>query len=873
MPNAYWLGRLAQRGQYYDRAATATMSRISRAYSRALTSLDNDVEDIIGNFASISGLSKREAMRWLNQPTDYTVLDKLRARAATVTDPIEKRRLMSELNAPAYRARISRLQAMHESANVAMTKAADVQLTETREHLTAMAKGGYARETFDIQKAAGLGYEMAGISQADIRRILTNRWSGENFSSRVWQNRDALVDTLQDGLLDVLTVGKATPATFNKLTEELANNVDRGRFAANRLLRTETAYVTGQAELQAYADAGIERYEFVAVLDNRTSAVCFVGTDKAYSFSDIEKVFRRHYSGNLITVTTSGEKQITGTPDHPVLTPDGWLTLDKIEPGNQILYSVPSEFLVIPRKKHINVPTALSELFDAFSKVSRVKVFGAGSTAAKFNGDGNAVNDKIYIEDTDRILRGNNPAMFNHGIIKDFFSRTKRRVFLSALGCLCKSRECGSIVCMTPEVKVIVPNDRIKPYLAATKKPHNLTRAISLVKQFDCPVCVKARLLVALVTLDVFKQPVIFKEGRDGCCSDRIFIGQFACGYAVPVLEEYVIAKSVQNRTCHVYNLQTLDRAYINNNIIVHNCQELDGQTFPVDKAEVGVNYNPMHPFCRSTTAPVIDGVTKEGQTRRARDTRTGEVQTIPADMRYNEWSAWQKDGAPPLDAWRAGRRGDVLAAQAPPVTFESFAKHVKDTYGLDVPDEFRKLDINAIQTSFSGLEKLMAEFPATNGMLSGIEPLDIGIMGYDYDGTLYFNAKYYQTMKTVEDAISYGHHKGIRVESLGMHEGGHMLELELIRRQAQGGGYLARFMWEKNVVSTRIINEAYLAAVKTQAGIGQTMSEMIHGVSEYAAQDMSECMAECVSDYMTNGQNASPLSLSVWDILKRELI
>lgn len=31
-------------------------------------------------------------------------------------------------------------------------------------------------------------------------------------------------------------------------------------------------------------------------------------------------------------------------------------------------------------------------------------------------------------------------------------------------------------------------------------------------------------------------------------------------------------------------------------------CQELNGQKFPIDEAEVGVNYPPMHPNCRSTT-------------------------------------------------------------------------------------------------------------------------------------------------------------------------------------------------------------------------------------------------------------------------------
>lgn len=38
-------------------------------------------------------------------------------------------------------------------------------------------------------------------------------------------------------------------------------------------------------------------------------------------------------------------------------------------------------------------------------------------------------------------------------------------------------------------------------------------------------------------------------------------------------------------------------------------CRNLDGKTFWVDEAEVGVNYPPMHPNCRSTTQLMIDDV------------------------------------------------------------------------------------------------------------------------------------------------------------------------------------------------------------------------------------------------------------------------
>jgi SPP1 gp7 family putative phage head morphogenesis protein len=47
-----------------------------------------------------------------------------------------------------------------------------------------------------------------------------------------------------------------------------------GASDARRLARTESNYVANQAEMDSYAECGVEKYEFVATLDARTSDVC-----------------------------------------------------------------------------------------------------------------------------------------------------------------------------------------------------------------------------------------------------------------------------------------------------------------------------------------------------------------------------------------------------------------------------------------------------------------------------------------------------------------------------------------------------------------------------------------------------------------------
>ena len=69
-----------------------------------------------------------------------------------------------------------------------------------------------------------------------------------------------------------------------------------------------------------------------------------------------------------------------------------------------------------------------------------------------------------------------------------------------------------------------------------------------------------------------------------------------------------------------------------------HICREHDYKVYKVSERQVGVNYPPLHPFCRSTTIAVFDGEDLTELSRRARDPKTGKTTTIPGDMDYEDW-------------------------------------------------------------------------------------------------------------------------------------------------------------------------------------------------------------------------------------------
>ncbi|WMM24057.1 minor capsid protein [Tissierella sp. MB52-C2] len=64
-------------------------------------------------------------------------------------------------------------------------------------------------------------------------------------------------------------------------------------------------------------------------------------------------------------------------------------------------------------------------------------------------------------------------------------------------------------------------------------------------------------------------------------------------------------------------------------------CQDMDLRIFKLSEREIGVNWPPLHVWCRSTVVPCFEGNIKQ---RWARDPKTGKGYYVPGDMKYKDW-------------------------------------------------------------------------------------------------------------------------------------------------------------------------------------------------------------------------------------------
>jgi SPP1 gp7 family putative phage head morphogenesis protein len=300
MATPYWEHRAALRQAAYDRANNKVVESVSRAYDRTMRQLDKDIDKIMATYTRKTGLSPEEAYDFLREGVPQSVMDDLGARVAAISDPRERKQLGVMLRTDAYRARISRLDAIKASTRVGLTEAAEVELGAITPHLRHTADLAYSRTMFDIQKAT-VGFQMVGVPRRALETILKSKWLGTHYSTSVWQNRDAMAGILDRALMEVSGMGKLSNMTMkdvrgmvdlnkwrSRVKSKFKTEAQYSKYAANRLIRTESAYVAGQTTAVAYDECGIERYEYMATLDSRTSEKCSGLDGKIFEVSEKE---------------------------------------------------------------------------------------------------------------------------------------------------------------------------------------------------------------------------------------------------------------------------------------------------------------------------------------------------------------------------------------------------------------------------------------------------------------------------------------------------------------------------------------------------------------------------------------------------------
>lgn len=280
--DSYWENRAAWDMYHRMEDAEQTADLLAKVYRNSSMLLTHKAKDIFEKYMTKHGLSETQAWNLLNTMQDQTSLEELLNALRNKDSDKTKQELLRELEAPAYRVRIERLQDLLRQVDTVMQEVYQQEQLFDTSFFQNLCEDTYYRSIYNIQKQTGIGFSFSNISQKQIKQVLSMNWSGRHYSQRIWKNTQELSRTLKQELLVSLLTGR----TDRETSEVIMNRCGAGAMQARRLVRTESCFLSGELTARSYEECGIEKYRYLATLDLRTSKICRELDGKIFSMKD-----------------------------------------------------------------------------------------------------------------------------------------------------------------------------------------------------------------------------------------------------------------------------------------------------------------------------------------------------------------------------------------------------------------------------------------------------------------------------------------------------------------------------------------------------------------------------------------------------------
>ena len=427
-----------------------------------------------------------------------------------------------------------------------------------------------------------------------------------------------------------------------------------------------------------------------------TCASCFpAGT--MVSAAGVQKVFARHYVGDMIIIKTAAGKELTATPNHPILTRRGWVAAGLIQKGDDVISRAAGERAA----PGIDVddqqmPVRIEQVAAALGMVPAE----VECASPDFHGDGEGSD--VYVVWTHRLLGDTGHAALPQIAQQAALSIGRPRVLTGSStdlellrrgdssfqglrigsgmvtedGYAFSERQARTAECVALGKRASLDasdfqagcNGRAGNAELLSQPEFSLTREIAAADLFvwesklsmsDSPEFLTG-LGGDVGTLS--DNSALVQDGKQSLVVDVIPTSDDLRPLAGDVIPDRVLNVSVRRFEGHVFNLQTETGWYLANGLIVHNCWAMDGSEFDVEE--------PMgsHPGCRCALEPVpiswADLAARHGLTMPPGDhaippepTGPEAFAELPAEQQQRILDPGRQDGQTPRwDAWNAGQ-------------------------------------------------------------------------------------------------------------------------------------------------------------------------------------------------------------------------
>lgn len=285
MTNAeYWKQRFTQLEAAQNRKGAGAYLEIEKQYKAAQNELEAQLARWYQRFADSNGISLAQAKQWLKGQDLAEFKWDVKEYIKYGKENAINGAWMQELENASSKFHISRLEALQIQTQNSLETMFAQQMGTMKKALSDVYASGYYHTAYAVQQGFGLGWDIAGLDQAQIEKVLSKPWAvdGYNFSTRIWNSKTKLIGEVHNELSKNLLTG----ADPQKAIDSLAKKMGTSKSNAGRLVMTEQAYFSSAAQKDCFNDLDVEEYEIVATLDSHTSDICRSLDGKVFKMSD-----------------------------------------------------------------------------------------------------------------------------------------------------------------------------------------------------------------------------------------------------------------------------------------------------------------------------------------------------------------------------------------------------------------------------------------------------------------------------------------------------------------------------------------------------------------------------------------------------------
>lgn len=259
---------------------------IDREFEKSIHSLEKEIEVWYSRLADNNEISLSAAKELLrrNELEDFhmSVNEYIKKGESLQYDP----RWAKQLENASAKVHISRLEAL----KLQMQQEYEVLFGNMTDGLDRTLRdiyiSGYNHTAYELMAGTGVFSSFHILDTRRIEKAVNTIWAndGKTFSARCWANKQKLVNELST----VLTQGIIRGDTPRKIIDQLAKRMRVSKYQAGRLIMTESAFISSQSQKDCYDELGVEQFEFVATLDNKTSEICQQMDGRVFDMSDYQ---------------------------------------------------------------------------------------------------------------------------------------------------------------------------------------------------------------------------------------------------------------------------------------------------------------------------------------------------------------------------------------------------------------------------------------------------------------------------------------------------------------------------------------------------------------------------------------------------------